>query len=411
MRIMGKVQCFLSVTVGVLMSSSVATQQMIVAHDHTANDQFGYSVAIHGKTLLVGAHKADINGQEDAGAAYVYGLDKGRWNLQGKLIATPHFAEDTLGGSVALHDDFAILGAMRRDQNGKDSGAVVVFQRHMDSWQQMDIFAGPDTQEGDGFGQSIAVTEDYLVIGAPRHDAKGLDAGAVYVYRKVSDTWQYQAKVVGSDSAAGDLFGISVAIDGQTLVVGADLHDVGADDAGATYVFVLEQQQWKQQAKLVASDPGPSDIFGVRVAIAKDTILVSARRDDIDGVGKNAGSVYVFMRDDDSWKQHSKLLAPDGNADDRFGRGVAVNGHTALISAMHHDENGTDSGAVYVYTRNTDGWSLTSQLFAHNAMPGDRFGWNIALSKHTAAIATPHRDSVGGAVYIEDLGEATTLSQ
>lgn len=406
MKLFNSLKLHIYAALTLVAGDSLATQTMVFAEDGKAEDYFGYSADIDGTTLLVGAHKVDVDGVEDAGVAYVYMLGDKGWHQQAKLVAEPIFADDTLGGKVALKNNVAMLGGMRRDDKGEDAGAVVSFERAANAWTQKQIFTAPDAMPGDAFGQSVALTDNYLVIGAPRNDALGLDSGAAYIYQRESGTWRYQTKITASDGAAGDLFGISVAIDGNTILVGADLHDEKAENAGAVYVYVMDNHQWQQQAKLTASDGAKTDIFGVRVAISADTALISARRDDIDELGVDAGSAYLFVREGNTWAQEVKLVSPDGAADDRFGRGVALSGDTAIVSAMNHDANGTDTGALYVYKKGPDGWRYTSKVVAENAKPGDRFGWNVALSKGVAVIASPHHDANGqqsGAVYVQAL--------
>lgn len=389
---------------------SFATQDIIIADDGKAGDYFGYSAAIDGTTVLIGANKADVDGVIDTGAAYVYVLGDTGWNQQAKLVAQPAFADDGLGGNVALTNDVAMLGVMRRDDKGKDSGAVVSYDREENVWKQNQIFTAHDAKPGDAFGQSIALTESHLIIGAPRSDALGVDSGAAYIYKKESNIWRFQTKITASDGVVGDLFGISVAIDGDTILVGADLHDEKAEDAGAVYVYVMDDDTWKQEAKLMASDGGETDIFGVRVALSENTALISARRDDTEELGADAGSAYIFVRDSSTWTQQAKLTSPDGLDDDRFGRGVALNGNIAIISAMNHDANGSNTGAVYVYMKGSSGWRYTSKFSAKSSMSDDKFGWNVGLSNGVAVIATPNYDAKGqesGAVFIQDLNYIT----
>lgn len=385
---------------------SLANQAIVLAGDGKSMDNFGYSAAIYGNTLLVGAHRADIDGVIDAGAAYVYVMNDEGWSEQAKLVVEPFFEGDTLGGIVALNNNIAVLGMMRRDEKGKDSGAVVTFEREMNKWEQRQILTASDTSSGDAFGQTIALNERFLVIGAPRHDASGEDSGAAYVFERLNDEWHYQTKLVASHGKTGDLFGISVAIDGHTILVGADLDDERAEDAGAVYVFTFNNTQWKQEAKLMASDGGKEDIFGVRVALSKDTALISARRDDTEELGVDAGSAYIFTRKKGVWVEQVKLVSPDGKADDRFGRGVALSEDIAIISAMNNDENGPDSGAVYVFANDEAGWRYVSKFVASGGMPDDKFGWNLGLSGNRVVVATPHHDTNGensGAVFIQEL--------
>ncbi|CAM4134439.1 FG-GAP repeat protein [Pseudoalteromonas ostreae] len=387
---------------------SNAKQHKLLADDAKAEDHFGFSVAIDGTTALVGAFKADVNNNQDSGAAYVYSLGATGWQQQAKLVAAPAYTEDTLGGNVALKNNLAMLGASQRDGKSKDSGAVFAFEKDANLWSQKQILTANDAKSGDAFGQSIALTERFLVIGAPHSDAPLKDSGAAYLYVRDNNSWQFQAKLTAKDGAEGDLFGISVAIDGDTVLVGADLNDEKAEKAGAVYAYVFNGKQWHQQAKLMAKDGANTDIFGVRVALSGDTALISARRDDIEGVGTDAGSAYIFERTKGIWTQAQKLVAPDGKADDRFARGVALNKDTALISAMHHDENGQNAGALYVFKKQLGQWRYASKIVATGGLPEDRFGWNVALTDNTAIIAAPHRDDNGnksGAAYILDLAD------
>ncbi|WP_249332002.1 FG-GAP repeat protein [Pseudoalteromonas rubra] len=407
MTVRSTIKLSVCVILTALAGHSVA-QDRLLANDGKAQDYFGYGAAIDGNTVLVGAHQADVNGIKDGGVGYVYVLGDKGWQQQGKLVAEPLFADGTLGGKVVLNNNIAMLGGMRRDDKGEDAGAVVAFERNADTWTQTQIFTAPDAKPGDAFGQSLALTDTTLVIGAPRNDTKANDAGAAYIFQRTGNGWRYHSKIMASDGTAGDLFGIDVAVDGNTIVVGADLHDKTAENAGAVYVYVLKDNQWQQQAKLMASDGGDTDIFGVRVAISGDTALISARRDDVEGLGVDAGSAYIFERNGTRWTEAQKLTSPDGAADDRFGRGVALSGDMAIISAMNHDAQGKDTGALYVYKKRADGWYYSSKVVAKNAQPGDQLGWNVGLSDGKAVIATPHHDANGkesGAVYVQDLNQ------
>jgi len=402
---LGSIKKFLSLFILTVSSQSYAVQQKLLPLDGKAKDHFGFSVAIDGSTALVGAFKADVNNTRDSGAAYVYSLGPEGWKQEAKLVAEPAYADDTLGGNVAIKNNMVMLGVSRRDGVGKDSGAVFAFERKTNSWSQQQILTAIDAKAGDAFGQSIALTERFLVIGAPHSDAPQKDSGAVYIYKRDKESWQFQTKLTANDGSEGDLFGISVAVDGDTVLVGADLHDEVAENAGAVYAYVFDGEQWKLQAKLIAEDGADTDIFGVRVALSGDSALISARRDDIEGFGEDAGSAYIFERSKGKWTQTQKLIAPDGKADDRFARGVALNEDTALISAMHHDTNGNNAGALYVFKKHLGKWKYTSKRIANDGLPQDRFGWNVALTDKSAIIAAPHRDDNGdasGAVYIED---------
>jgi len=383
-------------------------QTKLLANNGSSNDRFGYNVALSNDTIIVGANMADdkVRGA-DVGAAYVFTCTENSWHHQAILTAADGAAEDTFGGKVALSGNTAIIGVMRDDTDkGDDVGSAYVFTRTGAHWSQQTKLTAEDAAAGDSFGYSIALSNDTVVISAPFDDDKGKDSGAVYIYTRTGNTWHLQDKITATDGSSGDLFGISLALSGNTIVVGADLNEEKGFNAGAAYVFTRVKNSWNQQAKLTAADGAEGDIFGVRVALDGNTALISARRDDDKVMGVDAGSAYVFIRTGTTWSQQVKLTAPDGAADDRFGRSVALVGNTALIGAMFQDDKGKNSGSAYLFTRIGSTWHLKEQLTAKDGAAGDVFGWNIALSKHTAVIAASRDNDKGensGSVYVFDI--------
>ncbi len=377
----------------------------LMAADGAAMDFFGFSVAASEDTVIVGALRDDDRGS-DSGSAYVFIKEKGGWHQQAKLFADDGAKGDGFGGKVTLSGDTAIIGAMNQDDNGENAGAAYVFTRNKSEWSQQAKLIANDTTVKDGFGQSIAIFGDTAVIGAPHDDDKGTDSGSVYVFKRSGDIWNQQAKLTAIDGASGDVFGISIAFDGETILVGADLNDEKALNAGAVYVYTGSGKQWKQQAKLTASDGAETDIFGVRVALSGDTALISARRDDDDVMGIDSGSAYVFTRSGSVWTEQAKLTANDGAANDRFGRSVALSGDTALIGAMFQDNKGENSGSAYIFTRTKGIWSQKIQLQADDGTAGDVFGWSMDLTCGTAVIGAARDDENGkeaGSAYVFDL--------
>lgn len=388
-------------------TSTLSAQQKILAKDGATEDFFGFSVAISGDTAIVGAFKADdeANGT-DAGAAYVFTRFGAKWQQEAKLTAHDGQAGDTLGGNVAISGNTAVVGAIGHDANGDNAGAVYVFERQRNTWHQSAKLMPSDGDAHDAFGQSVAIVGDTVVIGAPHDDDQGDGSGSVYVFARAGSNWEQQAKLTALDGSVGDLFGISVALTDDTILIGADLNDERATDAGSAYVFAQTGGEWVQQAKLMASDGAETDIFGVRVALLGNTALISARRDDHEGVGVDAGSAYIFTRDGTIWYETAKLVASDSNADDRFGRDVALTEDTALIGAMHQDERGENSGALYVFKRKGKSWGQVTKLTVQDGASGDLLGWSVAASQNNTLVAATRNDDHGsnaGAAYIFDL--------
>ncbi|MGQ0801789.1 MAG: FG-GAP repeat protein [Pseudomarimonas sp.] len=253
---------------------------------------------------------------------------------------------------------------------------------------QAKLMAG-DGAASDGFGSSVALSVSTALVGAVGDN----NQGAAYVYTRSGSDWTQQAKLMAGDGAAGDEFGISAALSGDTAVVGAWLDDIGTSDRGSAYVYTRNGSTWTQQAKLTAGDGTTSDRLGLSVALSGSTALVGAHFDDI-GTNENQGSSYVYSRSGSSWTQQAQLTSGDGAANDRFGIAVALFGDTALVGAHLDDIGASDQGAAYVYTRSGSTWTLQDKLTPFDGEANDEFGHSVALSGDTALIGAL-RASVG----------------
>ncbi len=389
-------------------SSKAVDQTRLVADDGESNAFFGFSVAIDGDIAVVGAQGDDENGDQ-SGAAYVFTRSDAGWSQAAKLTANDAQSGDQFGGSIALFGETVLVGARRDDDNGDDSGAAYVFTRSESGWIQQAKLTAADGEAGAEFGRSVALSDDTLIIGAALDDEKGEDSGSVYVFTRSGTNWSQLEKLTAADGAEGDVFGISVALDGDTALIGADLDDDKGEDSGSVYVYTRSKGAWTEQAKLTADDAGAVDIFGVRVAISGDTALIAARRDDDDVNGVDAGSAYVFIRSGTSWTQQAKLTASDAEASDLFGFTVAVHGDTGIVTAVMDDDKGVNSGAAYVFTRTGSDWSQQAKLTATDGAAADVFGWSVSLSGNTAMIGAPtsifEMPGGSGSAYLFELSE------
>jgi hypothetical protein len=381
-------------------------------------DSFGSSVALYGDTLAVGADneasaatRSNGNQQDDsapgAGAVYVFVRSGTTWTQQAYLKASNTGAADAFGASLALYEDTLAVGADReasattgvngnqQDDTAPVAGAVYVFVRHGATWTQEAYLKASNAEAYDGFGSSLALYGDTLAVGAPGEDsaARGLDgnqqdntansAGAVYVFVRNGTTWLQQAYVKASNADVADLFGLSVALGGDTLAVGAygeasaatgpdgDQEDNTASFAGAVYVFVRTGTRWTQRAYLKASNTEAYDGFGSSVALCGDTLAVGASAeasaatgpngDQQDDTARGAGAVYVFVRSGAAWTQQTYLKASNTGAGDSFGAALALDGDTLAVGApaedsaaagldgSEQDNTASGAGAVYVF--------------------------------------------------------------
>ena len=374
-------------------SASPIEEAKVLALDGAAGDQFGYSVALSGDTAVIGARfdSDDVNGLE-SGSAYVLIRTGTTWTQQAKLTANDGEARDWFGVRVAISGDTAVVTADADDDdvNGVDSGSVYVFTRSGTTWNLQAKLTAADGAPVDLFGYSVALSGDTAVFGAKfdDDDINGVKSGSAYVFVRSGTTWSQQAKLTAADGEPGDEFGYSVALAGDTVVVtaNADDDDVNGIDSGSAYVFTRSGATWSQQAKLTAADGAAGDLFGVRAAVFGDTALIGARFTD--DSGDDSGSAYVFTRSGDIWSQQAKLTAGDGAAGDDFGYSVAISGNTALVGAQSDDNkiNGVDSGSAYVFTRSGTTWSQYAKLTPSHGSAGDQFGGRVAMSGNTALI-------------------------
>ena len=343
-------------------------------------------MSISGGTVVVGAHWDDDNGG-GSGSAYIFVRSGATWFEQAKLTASDGSSDDRFGTSVAISGDTVAVGARKDDDNGVDSGSVYVYTRSGTIWNEQAKLTASDGAAGDNFGISVAIAGDIIVVGAWYDDDNGVDSGSVYIHTRSGIIWTEQAKLTASDGSTGDLFGVGVDISGDTIAVGAR----GGQSA---YVYVYSGATWIEQAKLTASDGAANDSFGYSVAIKGDTIVVGAYRDDDNG--NNSGSAYVYTRTGTTWTEQTKLTASDGAADDNFGFSVAIAGDTIVVGAWYDDDNGVDSGSVYVYKQSGTTWNEVGKITPSDGSGNDLFGKDVAISGNNVVVGS-HKDDDNGA--------------
>ncbi len=392
--------------------------QKVIATGFADMDHFGFSISMSGENILVGAPNRDDVGA-DEGAAYVFIRyeDDFYWAPLVTLTASDPQAGDEFGRSVAINGGHAIVGAPYKDNGGSDHGAAYIYGQDEggdDAWGQVKKLTALDAQDWDEFGCSVAISGDYAIVGAQYEDSGGLSSGAAYIFYRDqggADMWGQVVKLQALDAAAGDLFGYSVAIDGDYAVVGAYSADDGGADSGAVYIYGRNQggdNNWGQVIKLTASDAAAGDLFGTSVAIEGDYVVVGASSED--GGGSDRGAAYIFYRHQngtDSWGEVVKLTASDGEDSDTFGYSVAINGDFVVVGALYEDSGGNNSGAAYIYGRNYGGqdvWGQVMKISASDAGDGDNFGFSVAIEGNFAVIAVPYEETEGytdrGAIYI-----------
>jgi len=329
-----------------------------------------------------------------------------------KLLAFDGAPSDAFGVSVAVDGDVAVIGACSDDDNGNNSGSAYIFRRddngtpgnlRDDSWVHEYKLLAPDGEINDTFGWSVGVSGDTIVVGAPGDSDAGTMTGSAYVFRHTDGSWSLDTKLLKPGMAGADCFGWSVAISGETIVVGVPGDDTAANGAGAAWVF--DGPSWFAVATLLASDGVAWEHFGEAVAIDGDAIVVGSARHSHSGVA--CGSAYVFRGP--PWIQEDELLPPGGEEDDFFGMSVDISNDTVLVGAAYHIEGdqGFESGAAYVFRFdvNTGMWPHEATLVEWDGWGGhgqhDFFGLSVAVYAHE-----DHAGVYGDAALIGAPGDA-----
>ena len=388
-------------------------KQKLLASDGAAVDFFSISISISGDLAIVGAAYDDDKGS-DSGSAYIFKRDGTSWSQQQKLTASDGAAADQFGCSVFISGDYAIIGACGDDDKGIDSGSAYIFRWGGTAWVQQQKLTASDGAAVDYFGYSVSISGDYAIVGAVYDNDKGSSSGSAYIFKQDGTSWSQQQKLTASDGAASDLFGYSVSISGDYAIVGVISDDDKGSESGSAYIFKWDGTSWNQQQKLLASDGAAVDYFGISVSISGDYAIVGAIYDD--DKGSDSGSAYIFKWNGTSWSQQQKLTASDGAAADQFGRSVSISGDYTIVGAKYDDDKGSASGSAYIFKWDSTGWVQQQKLTASDGTAGNNFGYSVSISGDYAIVGAVWDDDKGsgsGSAYIfvpTGTGELTLLT-
>jgi uncharacterized protein (DUF2345 family) len=379
-------------------------QQAELTASDDPGDELGYSVAISGDTIVAGTPYH--NG--DRGAVYVFVKPASGWanatTQTAFLTASDSAAGDFLGYSVAVSGDTIVAGAPRRHSN---AGAGYVFVKPPGGWvnsTQTAELTPSDVASTSVLADSVAVSGDTVVIGLPGYSS---GQGAAYVYVKPASGWvdaTQTAELTAADGVAGDDLGSSIAFSGDTIVAGAPRQN---STHGAAYVFVMPPTGWAngtQSSKLTASDGAINDFFAGSVGISGGTVVAGSGNHAV-GANASQGAAYVFEMPAGGWPasatQTSELTASDGAAHDALGYPVAISGNSVVAGA---EGRNSETGAAYVFVKPPGGWpanaTQTGELTASDGLVSDGFGIGVGISGDTIVSSAEYRGSGHGALYV-----------
>lgn len=388
----------------------------ILPRPQSPNSHFGHVLAVDGDTLVSSAvdENSDLRGvnpdgmlndrAKNSGAVHVLRRAGSSWVQEAFLKASDATPGQLFGTSIAIVGNLLIVGAM----HDSDVGAVYVFERENGEWRERVKLTAPDRQSGANFGQSVALQGDTLVVGAGALDSSsGLnDIGAAYVWKRGADaaSWSFLRRLLPDKPSAYAWFGSSVRLGGRYLVIGA----TGEGGSGVAYVF--DAESFAQRAILTPSAAGAAGFFGQLSAISGETIAVTAFNGN---VGVTSGAVYVYVHThDDEFVQQVALQANNASGGDFFGVGLALSGDSLVVGAAHESSGArgidgdlsapaiANSGAAYVFARVAGTFTQIARLKASDAGSSDEFGWDVAISGEDIIVGANNVTGGSGALYL-----------
>jgi len=386
--------------------AALSQEGTLVANTLVGGELSGDAVSISDTTAVVGAPSEGTN----TGAVYVFVKDGPNWVFQARLTASDGTAGDRFGHSASVSGDDIAIGAPGRSGN---SGAVYTFSRVGTVWTQDGINSGSQTAAGDQFGYSVSIQGDTYVAGSPFDDiGSKTDQGSAYVFTKNEGVWSQQQFISDTRGSvrAGDHIGWSVSLSGNTTVIGAPDDDFGNKvNRGSIYIYVRTGTVWTRQSRL---NPGgaSNDRAGSAVAVFANSLLVGSDGSDVSGKA-NQGRAFFYTRSGTSWTLRSTLTASDGAANDRFGTSVALAGQLGVVGAPQPSPS-TGTGKSYVFGASGLGLAQVETLTATSptSAEADLFGFSVGLDSGRAAVGAPGADASGvdsGAGYVFGIVQPT----
>jgi hypothetical protein len=402
-------------------------------------ERFGFAVDVRGDLAVVGAYGDSLEGQLFRGSASVYRLgNDGVWEFEQRLVAADGAAFDQFGFAVAIVGEGAARGIVVTAPKGAgaqhpDQGCAYAYELVGGVWTLSSRLTLAVGANNDAFGYSADGSADAVAIGAVFDDATATNQGSASVFRRTGSgaqaSWALEATLVAPDAALNDQFGFDVALDGRTLLVGANSDDIaGVVDGGSAWVFRRDAGAWTAEAQLRAANGTAGDFFGTSVALAEPVdaagaigpegglALCGSIFDAPEGLVKR-GSATLFRRTKGAWTERATLVAADSAAGDECGVSVALGSggalgvSLALVGGFKHDTAGAaDAGRVWAWSIDATGTALPAwSLTAPTAGTGDAFGHAIALDSAALAVGAYATDGAApnqGALHLYAIAPA-----
>ncbi len=312
--------------------------------------------------------------------------------LVSRIVPEALDADSVFGLSTALKGSLAAVGAPWQSQDGFRTGRTYLFEQTAKGWQQVAVLRPKVSVDRAMFGSSIAITDTMIAIGAPGEKiGTNISAGAVYIFMRGAQGWQQKARITADKPNAGDFFGSALAWAGNELVVGGHLVDEKGIDSGAAYMFTpnANRDQWQQARKLLPKALKNGGLYGNAIAAREDMVVVGAY--GFDGDSPGGGAAFVFSKDArGQWVETQMLQAEKRKAFSEFGWSIALDGNRLVIGAPYEDENDKRAGAAYVFAADAQGvWQREARLTYSDPKWEERFGASVAVQGDSILIGAP----------------------
>ncbi len=387
---MKKLNILLVLLITVQAATAQYDEQKIHPEVGYITDFFGVAVGMSGNYAIIGAW-GDDEIAANSGAAYIYFNNEGTWVEHTKLLASNGYQNGKFASRVDVSGDYAV-GATTQYNN--DRGAVYIFNNNGGIWEEQQFIEKPDVPAMSMFGSSVSIDGNNVIIGMRTFSSSVGLPGAAFIYNYNGATWEQTAELIPNEAVVGDWVGASSNIAGDYAIVGAHGTDGTLENEGAAYIYKNIDGTWTKIIQLKAGDPAEDDFFGTDVAIHNNFAMVGANRKN-----NYTGAVYVFENNNDTWGQTQKIIAPDASSNDQFGYSIDFNNEVLVIGAKSEGL----AGAAYVY-KNIDGtWTFFEKIIPSDGELDDDFGNAIALSGDNFIVAAQWCDIFGtnsGAAYV-----------
>jgi len=387
----------------IIQPMSLGVQQHLYPPDTYYHERFGSIMALENDTAVVNCWHSSIEGT--GGYSRVYARNGNMWTFQYQLEPS-NSGSHIFGNSVALSGDTIAVGADYESATYQQEGAVYVFVRNGNTWSEQQRLPNPHPNQNTYCGDKVVLAGDTLVMSC---FASQPQDPLAFVFVRNGATWSLVQEISPPAGYVTSGFGSSLALSGNTLLIGSNGDDVGAHaGAGSVFEYAFDGTNWVVQDRIVANPGGEHEFMGGSMALSGDTFITRASVLKSDGI--SAGGAYIFARNGTTWTQQAQIVPADGVAGQSFGSHVAIDGDTAAIGInsspqlLEFPNYGNPNPGVYLYSRNGASWSLRRKLLPDDNFSGNSLGHGLALSGTTLFVGAPEGTKPGksmtGSVYI-----------